>query len=877
MNIEESNRRQFLAALSAMGVLTARSLRATEKAELSYRNYQTAIGVGDEPISIVDRFGQLKSDDANVPELANAARGGGSRNVMALLHVGDPLVPANSLEASQWLDDGYLPIVHTKLRTKSGFVLSTAFSSAARDVKADYLGFAYGKNPFQVRLLCSNSTAIKADNGVLYTPERILATFTGAGKVTISNARYNCLTPERDTRVFPSAVSWEGLPKVKAPSSVDRAFTHARTGRGSLEYAFPVEKGKTYQVFVGVGQAEWLVGDVNYFKSLTLSVDKQIRSLGLKRNGDQPFLSEFTVTASDGVVRVGCEGVNGGSLLSGIWIFDKPADSVPVSAGKMNSQALYYVACGQERMEEMIGSADLTFSSSTDGQTIWIQLPYELGPRQGAKAKAVLPSAALSSERERWRSFLDQGAQLRTGMPDLDNLYKTSLINLFLLRTKYGGAGSNRRDIYVVKPGATIYNSFWFRDGAYIIGAMDVAGYGAEAEQSLRLFTDPGLDAPLKSWGQDSAGLWASPVGEWDSQGQALWALVHHFELTGDTRWLSDHYENIRRGALWIKNALNQTKQLDAKGQRPISWGLLPKGMSEDTGSSEWTYVYEHDFWAIFGLGEAINAANHLKREDDVRWMSETQKDFGGNLLRSIKLAFATVGQGQFIPGDPFDPQLDINGDLAAVYPGRFLDPQDPMITASLDRIARHSREGLYTWFKTLNNGDMWTYMTVDWAMCCLLRGDLPMFYKLFSSYAAHASPTNAWSECIYSDSKLGTGDIPHGWAAASYILLYRNTLAYEDGDSLELCWGVPPEWLAEGAHISVNRAPTRFGMLELDLQRSGGTLSFKHKLTALPGQTKPDQLRLHIPAAVAKEVRAIRLNGVVREISPKDLVFQLI
>jgi hypothetical protein len=43
----------------------------------------------------------------------------------------------------------------------------------------------------------------------------------------------------------------------------------------------------------------------------------------------------------------------------------------------------------------------------------------------------------------------------------------------------------------------------------------------------------------------------------------------------------------------------------------------------------------------------------------------------------------------------------------------------------------------LYTWFKTLNNGDMWTYMTADGAMCCLLGDDCPYLTSSFARVSA--------------------------------------------------------------------------------------------------------------------------------------------
>jgi len=879
MLIPDLNRRRFLFGMASAGVLAADlHLQASDEVRTLYnRNYQTAIGVGDEPLTFVDRFGQLQSDDANVPELANAARGGGSRNVTALLYVGNPHQPVSTFKASQRLDDGYLPVVLTNVRTGYGEFQSVAFSSIA-GVKSDYLGILPGRNSFRVRLLCPTTTAAKIEGGVVRTPEKVLAIVPAPASAKISNARYSYLTPERNSRIFPSGVAWEGLPRVKSPQHLDSAFSHARTSQRSVEYSFPATTGATYHVFLGVGRPECLVGDPNYFKGIRLSVEGESRTYEFQQDPlNQPVLGEFVVTPSEPAIRVRSEGLNGGPLLSGIWIFEGAAEASRVSTGELNKRALYYVACGQERAEDIVTCIDLEYEASPQStSTTWIQLPYSLRPGDLPNTVTVSPESALSAVKEHWRSFLDGGAQFLTGLPQLDNLYRTSLLNLFLLRTKHAAAGTGGQDIYVVKPGATIYDSFWFRDGAYIINAMDVAGHPEEAEKSSRLLTDGALKGPLKEWGQQADGLWASPRGEWDSQGQALWTLIHHYELTGDAEWLLRNYESIRRGALWIKDATAQTKKLDAGGKRPITWGLLPKGVSEDTGSSAETYVYEHDFWVAFGLREAIKAAERLDRHDDVRWMTEAYKEFSVDLLASVRRAYDTTGGGKYIPGDPFDPELDINGDLAAVYPGRFLDPKDPMMKSSLARIAQHSQEDLYTWFKTLNNGDMWTYMTVDWAMCSLLADDLSQFYKLYKSYVAHASPTNGWPECIYVESRLGTGDTPHGWAAASYVLLHRNAFAHENENYLELCWGVHPEWLVEGAHISVRQAPTRFGKVNLDLKRSGARLAFEYKLEPVAGQVKPREVRLHLPVSVLNEIRSIRMNGTDRRLSPDEPVIRI-
>jgi hypothetical protein len=201
------NRRHFLFGLASLGTLAIdQPAQGFDEARVLYnRNYQTAIGVGDEPLTFVDRFGQFKSDDANVPELANAARGGGSRNVTAFVYVGDPLQPVSSFSASQRLDEGYLPVVLTNLRTGTGEFQSLAFSSSA-PVQADYLGITSGRNAFRIRLLCAATTATTMEGGVVRTPARILAVVPAPSGVKI-RLLLTLTIPPNAVRVWPDVYS----------------------------------------------------------------------------------------------------------------------------------------------------------------------------------------------------------------------------------------------------------------------------------------------------------------------------------------------------------------------------------------------------------------------------------------------------------------------------------------------------------------------------------------------------------------------------------------------------------------------------------------------------------------------------------------------
>ena len=104
---------------------------------------------------------------------------------------------------------------------------------------------------------------------------------------------------------------------------------------------------------------------------------------------------------------------------------------------------------------------------------------------------------------------------------------------------------------------------------------------------------------------------------------------------------------------------------------------------------------------------------------------------------------------------------------------------------------------------------------------------------------------------------------------------LYRNALVYEDGKKLELCWGVQPDWLKDGAKISVKGAPTRFGKVQFELQRSESSLIFDYSVTPGPHQAPAEEVRVHL-AALAGKITSVRVNGKVRNLSPGESVITL-
>ena len=106
-----------------------------------------------------------------------------------------------------------------------------------------------------------------------------------------------------------------------------------------------------------------------------------------------------------------------------------------------------------------------------------------------------------------------------------------------------------------------------YRDSAYVMVAQDMAGMHDRTERLLRVYCKDVKDVPKgpptiffsTPWlqlGMLDNGLWNARAGQWDTQGQNIWALVQHYKFTGDRPWLEKTaYPYIRRGALWIVNS----------------------------------------------------------------------------------------------------------------------------------------------------------------------------------------------------------------------------------------------------------------------------------------------------------------------------------
>jgi hypothetical protein len=442
--------------------------------------------------------------------------------------------------------------------------------------------------------------------------------------------------------------------------------------------------------------------------------------------------------------------------------------------------------------------------------------------------------------------------------------------------------------------GPTKYRDFWPRNEYYPAIAIDMAGCPAVALQTiehlLRIQEDDGRwDMPL-----------ASSNFAWDSIGYAVATVWDHYRFTRDREQLWRAYPHLLSAARWIHYARKDTQlpseaPEDSKptkpyigspcggevpepplglGEKPYSWGLLPMGYGD--GGLPDDHAFTHNVMPLYGLECARQAAGELGQSADAEWLAMEYTDYKEAILAAIRRAVKLEKEGgEYLPAAPTFPDAPAWGTLCAVVPARLFSPMDPLVTGLLTRMERSARQGLPTNMGWLGPSGVWPGESMEVALTYLLRGDTQKTVDLLIAALNHSYSTKVWSEetlvdkslpmaCGQSNSPKGVnqganGDMPEGWGHANLVILIRDMLLREDGETLHLLSGIPPKWIGVGEKISLQEAPTMLG----------GKMSYTLTYPAagrmgldLTPPTKSSEVVVHFPLSKGQKITAARVNG---------------
>ncbi len=691
------------------------------------------------------------------------------------------------------------------------------------------------------------------------------------------------------------------------PGTTEEAVSRYRLGLDGVPvvYRAKVEPGKKYNVCLvstpHIGgyllDTPKRTGDLVYEYKVEGTVPQTLDYIDYLQKKSQPLCAAFEGahdTDGDGYIEM-VSGVTKDSRirhtrLSVIYVFPdsvKVQDVAALYSGSMNKQCVWHIDVGatpeqgwanQHYDKSDIGFARLQLMYGEpipphQTKTWWLKVPpihrrepvsmgyiahafREVLPGEAVppypteklrELKQAEPRMAEKQVKDFWNDFFAGAAQFDLPDPVLNDIYLSRLATRAIL------------DIKVMD--GVVYNAcspfFYFdhayRDQAYVIYALDLAGMHDRAANLLHAYCmnvrnvarrgPISFDGKPLQLGMLDNGLWNTRPGQFDTQGQNIWALVQHYKLSGDRAWLEKTgYPFIKRAAQWIVNSRHGHME-EVKEPTDPRYGLIEPGGMEVLEVGKGMHMYYMNAFAILGLREAADAAQSLGLTDDHKLFDTECADLKKSLHRSFEQTFKRTGlyEGHLWFG--VEPQgVGMYGFWAhncLLWPCRALDPHDPMLTATLRKMEYMSQ----TWGGYMHSegqGSFWPYIGVDRAVGYILRGEPDKALDYFCAYVDTAGSTLSWGEG-YSNLIAG-GDQPHFWADGQYVNLFRHLFAMEDGATLMITPALFRRWHQGTKPVEVRGLATHFGDLDLSIQPDPAGARIDYRIHIRPQGDQADR-----------------------------------
>jgi hypothetical protein len=357
------------------------------------------------------------------------------------------------------------------------------------------------------------------------------------------------------------------------------------------------------------------------------------------------------------------------------------------------------------------------------------------------------------------------------------------------------------------------YNVF-NRDGMYVANIFQKSGNFDLAEAAIDYF----LRHPFNGRVQPEA----------DNPGQILWVMGEHWKFTHNRAWLARVYPSAQKLAAMIRY-YRTTPGPYWVWDTSLDFGdALPKAQRKELkpGACDGFNPNYTEAYDIAGLRAAVALAEAVRNDAD----ATAWRELAAELLGTYEQKFgARLAQGY--------------GSYAALWPCRLYPFGEGRASEQFKNTAAQKPAD-------------WRYFPLAKAHQGLLAGnraaafetlnlhlDQPQMRGWYAFDEGGPSGVGGWHharttwpiERNKDGSSKSSVAMPHGWAIAELHLLLRDALLFEDGDTLMLLAGVPPEWFRHPAGMKVEEMPTHFGSCSFDFQPQPGGATFALKAAA-PG-----------------------------------------
>jgi hypothetical protein len=323
-------------------------------------------------------------------------------------------------------------------------------------------------------------------------------------------------------------------------------------------------------------------------------------------------------------------------------------------------------------------------------------------------------------------------------------------------------------------------------------------------------------------------------INEFNKLGQIIILIYDYYLLYRQKDILEKNYFLINLIVNYIKKALIK------KNKQPDLIGILRKSCSEDRQKKD--YYISDNYWALAALRAAYKIAVILKKHKHKEMIENLEKKLQYALSKLIASISNQRQKPLFLIVTPDDPiSYNIINSLVSVYPLNLFKPLDEIINCSINIL-----ENTYQQHGALMNKPATSFITYDncqLAQIYLMRQENEKAYQAINWLEKQASKLGTWPEKLkLANEKYYQGNGHCLRTNAEYLNLIRNTLAFEEGDTLHLSPLIDKDWLnMSGEKIVVKNLITFFGKINysLEISKKRIVLELNNKYSRQPKQVK--------------------------------------
>ena len=454
-----------------------------------------------------------------------------------------------------------------------------------------------------------------------------------------------------------------------------------------------------------------------------------------------------------------------------------------------------------------------TVATNGELEIAWVVPCFPVQAREDGALLESRPAQLRSSSIELWRQRRSGGMQFHVPEPKVQGAYTQALNHLDMCLVTLG-------DTQFPTPGPSGgYHQFFGRDSVDLIYAYDLVGDHERAARMIEQYRLHEVDQ--------------------ETSGMVLWLLGRHFAFTRDGPWLDGMKDEIIRRMSWMVQAWNDGR--DAHG------GLLPPTSLVDNELIRGQFVSYH-LYAVAGAREAAAMAATAGWGELAAEWSDFYDEFSASVVNRLgELVERTDGvitpgfagydaEPVMVPVPGSDSNIPCAGaygerggvdwhNFCAAFPTGVLPPDHPWISSSLERWRHSYVEGAFPYPREDNYHWLHNYNTLNLSETWLRRGDYAEAIRDLYGALLHTSATHGSAEVVDSAGRRDFCCTPHGWFGAKVVRFIRDLLVYEGEDHrIHLLAGLSPAWMAPGAEVRIEDAPTDLGKLSLCAgMRDGG------------------------------------------------------